>query len=92
LANWLRGGVNYPRHSANCMGGLANWLDGLANWPEGHNLSHRQIIIRDRAERGARDVGGAVRKMVHVFLGLISPLNRRSNSVVSFSSCAHCLK
>jgi hypothetical protein len=30
--------------------------------------------------------------VAHVFLGLISPLNRRSSSLTSFNSCAQCLK
>ena len=53
--------------------------------------SQLQIRIRHRAERGARDVGGAFHKVVHVFFGLISPLNTRSSSPESFNSCAHCL-
>jgi hypothetical protein len=50
-----------------------------------------QIRIGHRAERGARDGVGVFGAVLHVFLGLISPLNRRSSSLVSFNSCAHCL-
>ena len=55
-------------------------------------LSQLQIRIRHRAERGAGDVGGVFGEGLHVFLGLISPLSKRSSSLVSFSSFAHCLK